>query len=124
MLPILSKGRVLVLDDDAAMQRLVTTLLRREGYGVTIVDSGRKAIEALKKKRFDVFLLDLMMPTEGGMTVIRHLREHDEAALKRVILFTATPAPVLKTVQKDVGAVVRKPFEAADLIDAVKRVAK
>ena len=121
MLSILSRGRVLLLDDDASIQRLVSTLLKREGYRVTVVDSGRAAIEALKKKRFDVMLLDIMMPHEGGMTVIRHLKEHASDALKRVIILTATPAAVLKSVESDVFATVRKPFAAEELLDAVRR---
>ena len=122
MLPVFAKGRVLLLDDDASIQRLVSTLLKRDGYRVTVVDSGRAAIEALKKKKFDVFLLDIMMPHEGGMTVIRHLREHAAGELKRVILLTATPTAVLKSVDKDVFAIISKPFVAEELIETVRRV--
>jgi CheY-like chemotaxis protein len=122
MFPLMSKGRVLVLDDDASIQRLVSTLLKRAGYRVTVVSSGRAAIEALKKKPFDVMLLDIMMPHEGGMTVMKHLKEHAAAELKRVIVLTATPAAVLKTVEKDVFAIVRKPFVAEELMDTVRRV--
>ena len=122
MLSILSKGRVLVLDDDASMRRLVSTLLKREGYRVTVVESGLDAIDALAKKDFDAILLDLMMPTEGGMTVIKHLREHNRDLLKRVVLLTATPAAVLTGMQTEVFAIVRKPFEHGELIDTVRRV--
>jgi CheY-like chemotaxis protein len=121
MLPLMSKGRVLVLDDDASIQRLVSTLLKRDGYRVTVVNSGRAAIEELKKKPFDVMLLDIMMPHEGGMTVMKHLKEHASGELKRVILLTATPAAVLKTVEKDVFAIVRKPFVAEELLETVRR---
>lgn len=121
MLGFFAKARILLLDDDAAMQRLVSTLLKRDGYHVTVVDSGRKAMDAIKKTKFDVVLLDLMMPTEGGMTVIKDLREQNAALLKRVIVLTATPAAVTQTLQKDVFAIVRKPFQHAELIDTVKR---
>src|SRR4051812_24802145 len=121
MLSIFAKGRVLLLDDDPAIQRLVSTLLKRGGYHVTVVNSGRAAIDALMKKKFDVLLLDIMMPHEGGMTVIKHLREHAIDHMKRVIILTATPAAVLKSVEGDVFATVRKPFNAEELIDAVRR---
>jgi CheY-like chemotaxis protein len=114
--------RILLLDDDASMQRLVSTLLRREGFRVTVVGKGLDAIEALKRTKFQAILLDLMMPHEGGMTVIRHLRETNAAMLQRVIILTATPAAVLKSVEKDVFAVVRKPFDPPELVDAVKRL--
>jgi CheY-like chemotaxis protein len=121
MLGIRKKARVLLLDDDASLQRLVSTLLEREGYRVTVVDNGLRAIDALKKTKFNVIILDLMMPHEGGMTVIRHIREHDPDLLKRVILLTAAPAAVSKSVESDVFALVPKPFEAAVLIETVKR---
>ena len=122
MFPFLSKGRVLLLDDDAAIQRLVSTLLKREGYRVTAVNSGLAAIEALKKTKFDAMLLDIMMPHEGGITVIRHLRDTASDQMKRVIILTATPANVLKSVEKDVAAIVFKPFEPAALMATVRRV--
>ena len=106
-----------MLDDDASMQKLVSTLLRRKGYRVDVVDSGEEAIDAIGRQKYTALLLDLMMPTEGGMTVLRHLRVHQPDLLKRVILLTAASESVLKSVSKDVFAVVRKPFAADDLID-------
>ena len=117
------KSRVLVLDDDVSIQKLVATLLKREGHRVDVVDNGRKAIEAIDRIDYDAVLLDLMMPTEGGMTVVGHLRQHKPALLQRVILLTATPDAVLKGISKEVFAVVKKPFTAADLIAAVAKLA-
>jgi DNA-binding response OmpR family regulator len=116
------KPRVLVLDDDLSMQKLVSALLRRDGYRVDTVNSGRKAIEAIAKTNYGAVLLDLMMPTEGGMTVIRHLREKNPELLKRVIILTATPESVVKKMASDVFAIVQKPFQAEDLSAAVKRL--
>ncbi|MGZ7039811.1 MAG: response regulator, partial [Thermoanaerobaculia bacterium] len=99
------KTRVLVLDDDAAMQRLVSTILKREGYRVDSVSSGDRAIEAIGKTRFDAILLDLMMPVAGGMTVIKHLKESDPDVLNRVILLTATSESIIKNIANDVFAV-------------------
>lgn len=124
MLRIFGGRRVLLLDDDPSMQRLVTALLQREGFRVKVVDKGLDAIEILKKKDFDAVLLDLMMPHEGGMTVIRHLRDTNEAMLRRVILLTATPAAVLKSFENDVFAVVRKPFDPPALVDTVRRLTR
>lgn len=116
------KPRVLLLDDDVAMQKLVATLLRREGHRVDVVDSGKRAIAAMERTKYAAVLLDLMMPHEGGVTVIRHLKERHPEMLKRVILLTATPQSVFKGFAADVAGVVHKPFQAAELIDAVKRV--
>ena len=81
---IRKKPRVLVLDDDVSMQKLVSMILKREGLRVDVVGSGRKAIEAIEgKNEYAAILLDLMMPTEGGMTVIGHVRESKPALLQR-----------------------------------------
>lgn len=118
------KPRVLVLDDDVAMQKLVSMILKREGLRVDVVGSGRKAIEAIDgSNAYAAILLDLMMPTEGGMTVIGHVRERKPALLQRIIVLTATPDAVLTGISKEVFAVVKKPFEASELVAAVKRLA-
>ena len=65
-----------------------------------------------------------MMPTEGGVTVVKHLRDEKPEVLARVLLLTATPDSVLKNIERDVAGVVRKPFKDADLVAAVTRVAK
>ncbi|MGZ7041735.1 MAG: response regulator [Thermoanaerobaculia bacterium] len=122
MLPMFRKTRVLVLDDDAAMQRLVSTILKREGYRVDIVSSGNRAIEAITRTSFDAILLDLMMPVAGGMTVIKHLKESDPDVLNRVILLTATSESIIKSIANDVFAVVRKPFDPPQLVEAVRRL--
>ena len=117
------KPRVLVLDDDVSMQKLVSVLLKRDGYSVEVVSSGRAAIEAVEKTPYAALLLDLMMPNEGGITVLKHLRDSNPAMLQKVILLTATPDSVLKTIAGDVFAVVKKPFDGEDLVAAVRKLA-
>jgi CheY-like chemotaxis protein len=116
------KSRVLLLDDDPAMQRLVSTILKREGYRVDVVDKGHDAIKSMKTRKYDAVLLDIMMPHEGGMTVIKHLGKEQPEVLNRVLLLTGTSESVLRTIESKVFGVVPKPFQPADLIDAVNRV--
>lgn len=105
------------------MQRLVSALLKRGGYRVDTFLTGREAIAALERDEYDALLLDLMMPHEGGNTVIRHLLANRPALLDRALLVTASPDSVLDTLSKDVAGVVRKPFDSEELLGAVKRVA-
>jgi two-component system response regulator GlrR len=118
------RSSILLLDDDAAMRRLMTLLLKRAGYRVHAVEKGNEAIAAIDRSRYDAILLDIMMPTEGGMTVINHLRKKDPALLKRVLIVTGTPPAVLKSITGEVAGIVNKPFEAKDLLDAIERAAK
>lgn len=123
MLHLLARrGRVLVLDDDPSMQKLIAGLLRRHGLRVDVVSSGSQAIEKLQRTVYAALLLDVMTPTEGGITVIRHLKTANPALLRRVLLVTASPASILRSVAHDVAGVVHKPFEHATLLAAVDRV--
>lgn len=123
MLPLLKrKARLLLLDDDPSMQRLMATLLRRQGHRVDVVSEAAQAIEKLSRYDYDALLLDIMTPTEGGMTVIKHLRNTKPELLARVVLVTASPDSILKSVSSDVFGVVRKPFEASELVSAIERV--
>ena len=120
MLSLLSrKPRLLLLDDDPSMQRLVTAMLKREGYRIDVVASGSQAIDKVQSTKYDALLLDVMTPTDGGMTVIRFLREANPALLRRVVLVTASPPSVLATVEEEVFAIVHKPFEPKDLVATV-----
>lgn len=116
------RKRALLLDDDAAMRRLVSLLLKRAGYAVDAVVSGNDAIDAIENQQYAAVILDLMMPLEGGMTVIRYLRENAPALLRRVVVITGAPDGVLDPIRNEIFAVVRKPFRSEELIETAKRL--
>ena len=113
---------MLVLDDDPSMHRLIAALLKREGYRVDMFLTGRDALRSLEKIDYDVLLLDLMMPHEGGMTVIRELRHKKPELLARALVLSASSQGVISTVKDEVAGVVRKPFQPPELIGAIQRI--
>ena len=118
------RKRALLLDDDAAMRRLVSLLLKRAGYSVDVVVSGNDAIDAIENQQYTAVLLDLMMPLEGGMTVIRHLRQNAPAKLRRVVVITGAPDAVTDPIRNEIFAVVRKPFGQDEVVETLKKLAK
>ncbi len=120
--PFKRRKRILLLDDDPSMQRLVALILGNQGFRVDVFLTGNQAIAALKRRAYDVILLDLMMPHEGGMTVIRHLRANDPTSLKRSVLLTASPDSLIGALSGEVETVVQKPFKAQQLIDTVRQM--
>ncbi|HLJ73397.1 MAG TPA: response regulator [Thermoanaerobaculia bacterium] len=116
------KPRVLLLDDDPSMQRLISTLLKRDGYRVDVYLTGRDALRSIEVTHYAALLLDLMMPHEGGMTVIRELRAKNPHLLDRTLVISASSESVIGSVANEVAGVVKKPFAAEELLGAVRRV--
>ncbi|MFB3825974.1 MAG: sigma-54-dependent transcriptional regulator [Bryobacteraceae bacterium] len=73
----LSKGNILVVDDEADIRESLEALLSLEGYTVDLAANAREGIQKLEKRPYDLVLLDLMMPDRSGMDVLKELRERD-----------------------------------------------
>jgi CheY-like chemotaxis protein len=70
--------RVLIADDDAAICEMLREFLSRDGYGVTAVQDGRQALEALQSEAVDLLILDINMPELGGASLVEMLRQDPE----------------------------------------------
>ena len=68
-------ARILIADDEPNIVTLISRYAEREGWEVTAVSDGRQAIEACRNNRFDVIILDVMMPEIDGFTACRKIRE-------------------------------------------------
>jgi two-component system phosphate regulon response regulator PhoB len=110
--------RILIVDDDDAIRALVTTVLRRRGYGLDTARNGVDALEKLSMCRYALVVLDLMMPQLSGYGVLEHLASQPAATRPLVLVLTAglEPKPF------DQGFVVgtmHKPFDIELLVDTV-----
>ena len=83
------KGRILVVDDTASMRELVARRLERDGHDVAVAESGPVAIRMARSERFDLLLLDLMMPGMNGLEVLDRLRGLPETRTLPVIVISA-----------------------------------
>ncbi len=72
-----SKGRILVIDDEADIRESLETLLEIEGYDVQLAPDATSGLKRLETSSYDLILLDLMMPDRSGMEVLREVRERD-----------------------------------------------
>src|SRR5262245_39933522 len=70
-------GSILVVDDEELNSEALVRRLQRHAYVVTVAKSGREAIELLGQRRFDLVLLDIMMPGMNGLEVLKFLRRVD-----------------------------------------------
>jgi CheY-like chemotaxis protein len=117
--------RVLVVDDDDAILRLVCPLLEAEELETECVKSGLEAIERLDQERFAVVLLDLRMPAGDGFSVLEHLEKIDLPVPPIVLVVSAYADD---RIERDLSSgivtgVIRKPFDPMNLGEIVRRYA-
>src|ERR1039458_5647711 len=70
----MTTGRILVVDDDASLRRVLQVQLEQEGYEVTVAASGHQTLSILQLRPFDLLITDLKMPGMSGLELLRHAR--------------------------------------------------
>ena len=112
--------RILIVEDEARIARVISLELKHEGYAVEIVDNGKDAINRAKEEKWDLILLDVMLPEMSGFEVLRRLRMVDEQT--PVILLTARNSVFDKVNGLDHGAndYITKPFEMEELLARIR----
>jgi CheY-like chemotaxis protein len=98
-----STNRVLIADDDPVTRHLLTSLVRKEGCEVVVVEDGRQAYRLLQADAdFKVGILDMMMPHLEGLDIIRYMRT--EKRLQRIPVMMISADPDLQLMAKSFGA--------------------
>lgn len=115
------ESAVLVVDDDAAIRRLVKMVLDRAGYRVEVAADGIEAVLKLGLGEYDVIVLDLMMPMLDGFSFINTFAENDPAQLRKIIVTSAaSPAVINERLRTGPFAILPKPFDLTDLLECVR----
>jgi two-component system response regulator AtoC len=116
-----SKGKILIVDDEASLRLLLTNELSRCGYTVEAVDSGTAALSRIREDFFHVILLDILMPAMGGIEVLRALKK--EHVVSEVIILTgnATLESCVESMKNGAFEYVRKPYELSELCIQIER---
>ncbi len=109
---------ILLVDDDEAIRNLLVRILERDGYSVTMACHGGEAIRHLTSMRFDLMVLDLMMPISNGRDVLAFMRER--GWMTRTVILTAAHDLALAGLDTTgVLHVLRKPFDLEALRQTV-----
>ena len=111
--------RILIVEDEEAIARFVELELRHEGYEAEKAGDGRTGLELALSGRFDLVLLDIMLPELSGMEVIRRLRRESQIP---VIMLTARDTVMDKVYGLDMGAddYITKPFAIEELLARIR----
>jgi DNA-binding response OmpR family regulator len=112
-------ARILLVDDEQSIQTLLSYPLRKDGYHVTSALDGSEALRRFEEGRFDLVILDLMLPQIGGVEVCRQLRSRSQVP---IIMLTAKGSETDKVAGLEVGAddYITKPFSMREFRSRVK----
>ena len=112
-------ARILLVDDEQSIQTLLSYPLRKEGYHVTSALDGSEALQRFDEGRFDLVVLDLMLPRRDGVEVCRELRARSQVP---IIMLTAKGSESDKVAGLEVGAddYITKPFSMREFRSRVK----
>ncbi len=119
-------AKVLAVDDDPVIQRLLQVNLEMEGYEVELAGDGEEALERVRSFRPDIVLLDIMMPKKDGWEVCAAIKSDPELGRTPVVFLSARAQD--SDLERGTGlgadAYITKPFDPIDLLDLVAELTK
>ncbi|WP_144462228.1 response regulator transcription factor [Bacillus pumilus] len=116
----MNKGKILVVEDEKKIARVLSLELEYEGYEVTVKETGMDGLQALEEESFDLVLLDVMLPELSGLEVLRRVRKTNTAT--PIMLITARDSVPDKVSGLDLGAndYITKPFDIEELLARIR----
>jgi len=120
------KERILIVEDDKHISKLVKFNLEKANYDCAIAATGEKALEALDDRAVDLIILDIMLPGMDGFEICRAIKEKEKLKSIPIIMLTAKGEEVDRIVGLELGAddYIVKPFSPRELVLRVKAILK
>ena len=112
-----SKKKVLLVDDERAILRVIGIKLRISGFDVLTASGGQEALDLVKTNSPDIILLDVIMPGIDGFEVLEKLRTFSELP---VIVFSARPDNAQKALSLGANDFLAKPFDVEDMVKRIE----
>lgn len=111
--------QILLADDEQSIQTLLTYPLEKDGYAVTVAGDGHEALDRFSRQRFDLVILDVMMPRLDGLEVCRRIRARTTVP---IIMLTAKAEEADRVLGLDIGAddYITKPFSLREFRSRVR----
>jgi len=116
--------RILIIEDEKDIRELLQLYLKREGYDVHIAKDGETGLRKASQERFDLVLLDLMLPQLDGLEICRSLRSRPQTAGLPIIMITAKAEESDRIVGLEMGAddYITKPFSPREVLARIKAI--
>lgn len=116
----MSKSRILIIDDDENIRKVLQTILEDEGYLVDTADTAKKGIERSEKAFYNLALIDVRLPDMEGIELLSKLRNTKPKMRKIVVTGYPTLQNAISAVNKGADAYVMKPFEVEKILETIK----
>jgi len=110
------KKRVLVVDDEPRIGKILSIKLRLYGYEVITTTSGAEAIELVRKQEPDIVLLDMLLPDVAGLEVLGRVRAFSQVP---IIVFTAKPDIIQSAMKVGANDSITKPFDPDQVVKKI-----
>lgn len=115
-----SRGTILIIDDDLALQTVLEYALRSEGYSVVLASDGQEGLHLLKHLAPSLVISDIMMPNMDGVEVFYHLKDRLQNDGIPIIFMTAlSRKPWFADLEAEGAVIIQKPFEVDRLVDII-----
>lgn len=115
-------GKILMIDDEQALLKLSSSILRREGLAVETRSDAREALALLQDESFDIILLDLRMPEMSGLDFLRHFNVRARPEEVLILTAHADVQSAVETVKLGAYGYLAKPFNAEEILNHISKI--
>lgn len=113
-------ARILIVDDDENIRKVLTAILEDEGYSVESVDTAKKAIERSKRKFYNLALIDIRLPDMEGIELLTRMKDTTPKMRKIIITGYPTLQNAIEAVNRGAEAYILKPFDMEKVLKTIE----
>ena len=113
---------ILIVDDDAGVRTMLSSILNDEGYLVEAVENGKQAVKTCEKSPFDIALIDIELPDMKGTELLNKLKRIQPKMIRIIITGHPSLESAMKAVNERADGYVLKPFEVTELLQKIRRI--
>lgn len=113
-------ARILIVDDDENIRKVLTTILEDEGYSVESVDTAKKAIERTRRKSYNLALIDIRLPDMEGIELLTRMKDTTPKMRKVIITGYPTLQNAIEAVNRGAEVYILKPFDMEKVLKTIE----
>ncbi|MBN1245804.1 response regulator [Candidatus Bathyarchaeota archaeon] len=113
---------ILIIDDDAGVRDMLSSILEDEGYSVETVDNGQQAIKTCEKLPFDVALVDINLPDIKGTELLHKLKQIQPKMVKIIVTGHPSIENAVKALNEKSDGFISKPFDPQELLEMIRKL--